>query len=53
VSPTNNLKKKKISCPGHFREEENLLPVPEIESWIIQPVLQFLYQSFYPDPVIS
>ena len=24
VSPTNNLKKKKISCPGHFREEENL-----------------------------
>jgi hypothetical protein len=58
------LEKRKIPCPGHFgeeenllpwtfAEEENLLPMPEMESWIIEPVVQLLYQLFYPGPVIS
>jgi hypothetical protein len=38
---------------GVFGEEKNLLALPEIESWIIQPVVQLLYQPFYPGPVTS
>jgi len=31
----------------HFREDRNHLLLPEVKSWIVQPVAQSLYQLHY------
>lgn len=51
--PLNRRPARPQSQSGHFGEQKNLLHLPAIEPWIVQPTVKSLYLLCFPTPYIS